>query len=402
MASVDFRKCKAGSGDAGALLRHCDTRERLKHGHSNEHIDKALTPLNRQGARSYEQTMAALRDRLAELDARPGANVRKDRVECFILEAPIPAGVRNVEAFADMVVQEISKFSGPQNVLNWYLHRDERHDYVDHGEIKTSLDHVHVAVVPEVDGRLNGKTFSSRERMIDLNKRIDERAREMGGPAFLAGTHPRKRSVEELKIASYKEAAVAEKEARAAQRQAEREREIAHHKTEQAHRDAKDAAERAQNAQEAVKAGKAYLDSLKRQIEPLEGVLERIRASGNLQDRKVHKTLGGKKRIYITPEEARALDAAVAVKTPLIEAEGRAQQVIDAAQCDADRILEAAHRDANGILHSAQDRARDIDETLASVQLRNIQRDHPELFNRLGVYQKNQKRDIKHVEQWLR
>ena len=92
MASVNYKKCKAGSGEAGALIRHCDREERLKHEHKNEHIDKDLTDGNRQGGRNYDQTMAALRNRLAELDAMPGANRRKDRVECFMLEIPIPHG----------------------------------------------------------------------------------------------------------------------------------------------------------------------------------------------------------------------------------------------------------------------------------------------------------------------
>lgn len=327
MASVDFRKCKAGSGDAGALLRHCDARERLKHGHSNEHIDKALTPLNRQGARSYEQTMAALRDRLAELDARPGANVRKDRVECFMLEAPIPAGVRNAEAFADMVVREISAFSGPQNVLNWYLHRDERHDYVDHGKVKTSLDHVHVAVVPEVGGRLNGKAFSSRERMIDLNKRIDERAREMGEPAFLAGTHPRKRSVEELKIASYNEALIARDRVRSE-----------------------------------TKVAETQLTALTGKIEALEGhVLQ-----ADEVDRKAaayKRTLGG--YVKVPEQEFKDLLATAALVDRAQGVIDQADEIIDRAQTRADQMLRQSSIE---IRHYAEEAQKQVEQFKAFVE----------------------------------
>lgn len=204
MASVNFAKCKAGSGSAGALLRHCDERERLKHDHSNEHIQKELTHLNRQGPRSYEQTMAALRDRLADLDRQPGSNKRKDRVEMFMLEVPIPNGY-DAEKFTEMVLREVREQYGRRNVLNWYLHRDEIHEYMDHKQIKTSLAHIHIPVVPEVDGRLNGKAFSSRANMIRLNNAIDDRAREIGGPGFMTGESARKKTVEELKIESAKE-----------------------------------------------------------------------------------------------------------------------------------------------------------------------------------------------------
>ena len=328
MASVDYKKCKAGTGDAGALLRHCDARERLKHDHGNEHIDKSLTPGNRQGARSYRQTMAALRDRLAELDAVPGANRRKDRVECFFLEIPVPAG-HDPQRFAEMAVQEISDMYGERNVLNWYLHVDEVHRYMDHGEERTSLCHVHVPVVPEIDGRLCGKEFSSRARMVELNRRIDDGARELGGPAFLTGEHPRKRSVEDLKLSSYREAS------EAAER-AERERsaaELAARLQDQV----------AQEARETAEQRKAYLQRLQGEIEPLERVLERLRSDAPIAERRVYKSLGGEPYIRISPEEARAIDAAVAVQTPLVEAEERAREIVSTAQARVDGLLQQAH-----------------------------------------------------------
>lgn len=336
MASVDFKKCKAGTGDAGALLRHCDAQERLKHEHGNEHIDKSLTPGNRQGARNYRQTMAALRDRLAELDAVPGANRRKDRVECFFLEIPVPAG-HDPQRFAEMAVREITDMYGERNVLNWYMHVDEVHTYLDHGEERTSLCHIHVPVVPEIGGRLCGKEFSSRTHMMELNRRIDEGARELGGPAFLTGEHPRKRSVEELKISSYREAS--------------------------------EAAERAEQ-------GKAYLQRLQGEIEPLERVLGRLRGDTPIAKRRVYKSLGGE-YIRISPEEARAIDAAVAVQTPLVEAEERARAVVRDAQRSADKIIDHAHSEAAKTM---------LDATFARIELDKIQRDHPELFNNRGSY----------------
>lgn len=334
MASVDFKKCKAGTGDVGALLRHCDARERLKHDHGNEHIDKSLTQFNTQGDRSYRQTMSALRDRLAELDARPGANKRKDRVELFMLEVPIPAG-HDPQRFAEMAVREISDMYGERNVLNWYLHRDEIHTYMDHGEERTSLCHVHVPVVPEIDGRLCGKDFSSRARMVELNRRIDEGARELGGPAFLTGEHPRKRSVEELKLASYREAS------EAAER-AERERSAAELAACLQDQVAQEAEKRAQEARETAEQGKAYLQRLQGEIEPLERVLERLRSDAPIAERRVYKSLGGEQYIRISPDEARAIDAAVAVQTPLVEAEERAREIVSTAQARVDGLLRKA------------------------------------------------------------
>lgn len=388
MASVDYKKCKAGTGAAGALLRHCDAQERLQHDHSNEHIDKSLTPGNRQGARSYRQTMAALRDRLAELDAVPGANRRKDRVECFMLEVPIPAG-HDPQRFAEMAVREISDLYGERNVLNWYLHTDEIHQYMDHGEIKTSLAHIHVPVVPEVDGRLNGKAFSARARMIELNKRIDERAREMGGPAFLTGEHPRQRSVEELKQASYREATEAAERADQRRITNEQAAERAGRRRVANEQAADKAEERASELEKQVKTGKAYLATMEGQIEPLERLLERIRNAGLLSKRKVHKGIFRRgERIYITPEEAQALDASVAVKTPLIEAEAQARQIIDNANRDAQEIRREAARDAG---------RKDLDLRQAQSQLSAIQRDHPDWFDGHGVY-RDRKRQRQHPE----
>ena len=227
MASVNFMKCKAGTGLTEAVLGHCDKDERLKRKHGNVHIDKTVTPENIQGNRNYEQTLQALRDRLAELDSVPGANTRSDRVEMFMLEIPIPDEYEK-SAFRNIVMEQIYAMYGRENVLNWYFHMDEVHEYMENGEITKSCMHLHVPVVPVVDGKLNGKQFSSSRRMVALNKAIDEACqRQLGGKGFLKSDitydkHADKRhaaSVERLKINSFKELnlAVQEKEARLSQ-----------------------------------------------------------------------------------------------------------------------------------------------------------------------------------------
>lgn len=339
MASVDYHKCKAGTGEAGALLRHCDVQERLQHDHGNEHIDKDLTQFNAQGDRSYRQAMSALRDRLAELDARPGANKRKDRVECFMLEVPIPAG-HDPQRFTEMAVREISDMYGERNIINWYLHQDEVHTYMDHGEERTSLCHVHVAVVPEIDGRLCGKEFSSRARMVELNRRIDEGARELGGPAFLTGEHPRKRSVEALKIASYREAS------EAAER-AERERSAAELAARLQNQVAQEAVERASRASE--------------QYEQMRQTLDRVAASQPVVKRKI----GGREVVEVSPDEYRQLQAAAATYGDAVEVLRHKEAIIRDAQGRVDALLRKADIDIRFYQEQAERSAEDIKRMMA-------------------------------------
>lgn len=310
MASVDYKKCKAGSGSAEALLRHCDARERLKHGHSNEHLDTRRTGLNKQGPRSYEETIAALRDRLAELDRQPDANRRKDRVEMFMLEVPVPSDA-NLESFCQMVVEEVGKKYGERNVLNWYLHCDEVHEYYDAGEIKTSLEHVHIPVVPEVDGKLNGRAFSSRANMRDMNRRIDGRAREMG-VRFLTGDPARNKSVEQLKLESYRKL-TAEND--------RLQREIAAAEIEI--QSAKEAKRTAEEATEAAKAGKRAIEA---EFAAYDAVLARIEDEGGLASRKHYKEIDGREYVRVYADEIPAVNAAAILGGLLLEAEEQARE----------------------------------------------------------------------------
>lgn len=64
-------------------------------------------------------------------------------------------------------------------------------------------------------------------------------------------------------------------------------------------------------------------------LDKLDDILDNIRQTGKLESRKRYKTLTGEEYIRISPEEARALDAAVAIKAPLREAVEGAQRRID-------------------------------------------------------------------------
>ena len=201
MASVNFMKLK-GDADVARVLRHCDQRERLKREHKNEHINKELTGQNAQMKirGGYAQSYGYYKDRIKHLDASTNKNHRKDRVTGFALEAACPEGM-DLQLFADIVGRNISALYGYRNIINFYVHQDERHAYLDHGEWKMSLNHVHAILIPEIDGQLRGKEFSSKKMMLQLNQLIDQDCRARGY-AFLTGAGGRHKSVEELKLES--------------------------------------------------------------------------------------------------------------------------------------------------------------------------------------------------------
>lgn len=204
MASVNYMKLH-GRADVARIARHCDVRERQQHEHSNIHIDKTKTDKNGQmkSRGFYSDTMAYYDNRIADLDATTNTNKRRDRVTAFALEIPKPEQIP-MKQFSLICMNRIREMYGRNNIVNFYIHNDEQHDYMDHGEIRTSLDHVHAIVIPEIDGRLNGKKFSSKSNMKKLNQMIDADCRSCGF-TFMTGAEPRKRTVEELKRASEKE-----------------------------------------------------------------------------------------------------------------------------------------------------------------------------------------------------
>lgn len=92
-----------------------------------------------------------------------------------------------------------------RNIISAIAHYDEIHSYIVAGEMKESREHLHFYVIPEIDGQLNGKNFSSKKRMIELNKKLEKLAIEKYHKNFLTKEPARKRSVEELKSISNSE-----------------------------------------------------------------------------------------------------------------------------------------------------------------------------------------------------
>ena len=133
-------------------------------------------------------------------------------------------------------------------------------------------------------------------------------------------------------------------------------------------------------AKEILDQAEAELSILERKIESIENVLERLKEEGKLAERKRYKPFGGEEYIRITPEEAKAIDAAVAVKTPLLEAEAQAQAIVRDAQAYMDELLQQAHIEIREYKELAQKASeqykRKMDEFLTHQRLRSHSRDN--------------------------
>lgn len=203
MASVNYKKLKLPQ-EVKAMLYHCDKEKRLETSHSNIDIDKSATPDNMQGDLDYYAACKRYDGRIAELDAEPGANRRKDRVTCFGLNTPAPKGLKpeNEKAFFTEVLEIIKNQYGEDNIIQYYIHQDEKHEYInaETGERCMSMSHMQCYVVPEHNGKLNGKWFSNRSNMVKLNNSIHLMAQEQFGATFMDGSKRKSRkTVEQLK-----------------------------------------------------------------------------------------------------------------------------------------------------------------------------------------------------------
>ena len=209
MASVDFEKLKNIS-TIKSRIRHCNKEERLIHKHSNKDIDLSKTHQNISLTKlDYKGACKKFDDRIKHLDETTNTNKRRDRVLCFGLNIPAPEEMRieDTENFFRDVIEIMEKRFREENILSADIHYDEIHNYYDPVEdrVRTSTPHLQAYVIPEINGVLDGKKFSSKKNMISLNKEIDKLCKERYHCQFMTGKEPRKRSVEELKAITNKE-----------------------------------------------------------------------------------------------------------------------------------------------------------------------------------------------------
>lgn len=203
MASIDFKKCKGGTS-AKAIFRHCATDTREKGNHKNQDIDKTLTKQNLYyKTQCYADVVRAYDDRLKELE-KTNKNHRKDAVTALCLEIPVPANIPpgKIREWSSDTLHILEGFYGADNLLGAFVHVDERHHYRDarDGQLKTSREHIHAFLVPELNGQLNAKVVMGRGRMREINNRVDDMTRSKYGLKFKTGEGKKRvESVEELK-----------------------------------------------------------------------------------------------------------------------------------------------------------------------------------------------------------
>ena len=217
MASVNFQKCKGGASTK-AIIRHCDSEKRKNASHANESIDTTKTEMNltfnfsftkKDGTKyskqlNYEETCKRYDKRIQAIDEGGNRNKRKDRVTCFALCVPAPESIKSedIKLFYSGVTHILREKYGAKNFVNSYIHFDEVHDYKDAetGQNRTSRVHGHFFFIPEREGQLDGKWFSSRSNMVEVNKKIDDFCRERFGIRFMDGSKKKSRkAVETLK-----------------------------------------------------------------------------------------------------------------------------------------------------------------------------------------------------------
>ena len=212
MSSLNLAKIK--QHELKALLRHCDKNERLKVEHSNEEINKEMTWKNAQFCGSYEEVCNYFDDILRELDSKPKANTRYDRVVAYAIEGtlPEPDEEKDTQKQRDAWIagiEKVIKREYPEMVvLAKYIHYDEVHEYInpENGERVFSRPHVHMYVMPVIEGRLNGKKFFQyKTSLIQLHRQIDDLTRSIYGFSYGNGTKKKSfDSVEHLKYESKK------------------------------------------------------------------------------------------------------------------------------------------------------------------------------------------------------
>lgn len=199
---MDGGKCHGG-GDVKAYLRHNDTSKERREvaAKGNEHIDTSRSHLNvNLTGDTYEERCRKYDARIAELDAIPGANIRKDRVTGQLIETPVPAKLPRdkYNDFLSRVLDIQKEMFGEKNLISADIHWDEEHEYTDSetGEERMSRVHLQSIYVPvgtgDLDGvkveRLQYKAIYSRANLKKLNNACQKMCMAEFGVDFLDGS----------------------------------------------------------------------------------------------------------------------------------------------------------------------------------------------------------------------
>lgn len=200
MASINIEKIKSKQG-IQSIIQH-NKREHARY--SNEDIDLSKTHLNTtMEQKTADECYQYFKDRLNELDNTTNTNFRADRVEAIGIEFTIPKEVDSSK-FEEFAYRYLCDKYGKENIISADCHRDEVHDYIDNGEVKESLEHIHAVVIPvDNNGKLNAKkVMGNRIEMKQMQKEFNELVFKEFGIKYQKGTVPKKKTVEELKRSS--------------------------------------------------------------------------------------------------------------------------------------------------------------------------------------------------------
>lgn len=229
----DHAKSKSKQ-EAKAMFMHNDKEQRKLHTHTNPHVGASPDDFNfNYHGLDYKGMCDAFDARLSEVDfgrQSRGKNART-LMQSIIVYAPleltnddlISAWYHDVGALLDERYGE--------NFIEMSVHFDEVHTYTEpitQKKLKSRV-HAHCNIIPEVKGKLNGKLFSSRKEINELNEVIEEMTMGKYHVHFLDGSKKKGgKSVEELKAESDKASSVltyAQEEAERVRQQAQQEAE---------------------------------------------------------------------------------------------------------------------------------------------------------------------------------
>ena len=207
VASANWEKMKS-STEVKAVMRHCDQAERERGKHANKNIDKSKTSRNwsMQGL-TYAEACQEYDRRIAELDAKPGSNKRKDRVTYVGIDIPVPEALPKdqLQPWFSRVWNIFQTRTGNAGIEGW-VHVDEVHDYMRDGKVTTSREHIHIGAIPVVDGRLCAKEFTSRRNIMAFNTDIQRMSQDEFGVRWMDGSRQKStETVESLKSKSLTE-----------------------------------------------------------------------------------------------------------------------------------------------------------------------------------------------------
>ena len=182
MASINV--AKYGNKGIAALRVHLDQSERISRQHANKDIDTSRTHENYFiGCNDWNDMYKHWHERNEEVDRlHPPDRLTKDRTTGLMVEFPCMWEI--VEAgqerdFFEKAFEYLKEKFGAENVHGMTIHKDEVHDYIDHGVEKTSMIHAHALVTPyahwtKKDGTaregLNGKNCLNRQFLRDLQE----------------------------------------------------------------------------------------------------------------------------------------------------------------------------------------------------------------------------------------